>query len=359
MTPVLLLAVLAAAAELPASKPVLVPRLDVKVPVGWRELPNLGGPVTYSPKADDSAGVLQVSRMPDKDFAFVANAKELGPLAAELGSRLPEWGKPLANKDASCAMGRAGLAMFQGGRFPATLLWVTVSSQAAYVWTWLGPSPQAQELKDAQAVVLGAVEAKRTVSPELGALVAALERISLARQALSRGANTPDQLHLAVLTDEGGKVSGLERPVLSGRLLQLAATKGSKVLPFEVRFDEDPARRFTFTVSIEGEKARLSLARDPKARVSEPLRLRAASLWGLTGVRVDAPYKAIELEATVQGAALVKVRVPANYENPGKGSWLLFKSTKPAELYVAVDVEGGVFEVFPSAPLSADEAGRA
>jgi hypothetical protein len=38
------------------------------------------------------------------------------------------------------------------------VLWITVSERAALMWTWLGPDPAAEELKQAFQVVM---EAKR------------------------------------------------------------------------------------------------------------------------------------------------------------------------------------------------------
>jgi len=142
-----------------AVKPVLIPDLDLHLPPGWNQRPNPDGPLTYSPKPDDSAGVLQVSKLPDNDYGFIAGHEKLGPFAAEVGARLG-WGKAVGEKDTPCSMGRLGLATFTSKDFPAMFLFITVSGSSAHMWTWLGPSVQADEVKQALQIVVEAQESQ-------------------------------------------------------------------------------------------------------------------------------------------------------------------------------------------------------
>lgn len=362
------------------SKQVLAPALKVNLPPGWVELPNPGGPLMYAPRADDSAGVLQVSRMPDKDYAFIVGHERLGPFAADVGARLG-WGEARGNKDSACMMGRMGLAVFEGKQFPAMLQLITVSASSAYMWTWIGPNPGADEVKQALQIVADAKEASLPKTRELAELIDALNQISLVRDSLLSG-SSPEQLHLAVFMDPEGKVSGDERSVLSGRFSILErqdpAPKERRLL-MQSRLDADQTQGFMVSVCLNGDaeparfvdkrtgtetdigekgKVAVHVIRDEKAAPSHPARLRAAQLWSLVGERIDVPYEPAIFEATVLGTHLVKTRVPANFENPGKGNWVLLKTIHPDELYVAFDVDAGIIEFFPKTPMQPNDAAR-
>jgi hypothetical protein len=134
--------------------------VDIDLPAGWVEVPNSGGPRTFQPRSDGTTGLLQVSRLPDSDVGFISNHPDLGSLAAHLGKGLGErgenWGESNGTKEGTCSSGRFGLAMFKNGKYPAMFIWVTVSSGFALLWTWLGPSPVADEVKQALRIVLEA-----------------------------------------------------------------------------------------------------------------------------------------------------------------------------------------------------------
>jgi hypothetical protein len=110
--------------------------------------------------------VLQLSRFGDDQFEFLATQEDLGAVAAAigrgLGSRGTNWGQTSANKQGTSAHGRFGFAMFQGGEFPAMFLWVTVSKDAVWLWTWLGPDPVAEEVRQALQIVLEARQRTKT-----------------------------------------------------------------------------------------------------------------------------------------------------------------------------------------------------
>jgi hypothetical protein len=363
------------------SKQVLPPAFNIELPRGWLELSNPGGPVTYAPRPDDSAGVLQVSRMPDRDYAYIAARERLGPFAAELGARLG-WGTARRDKDSACAMGRMGLAVFEAEQFPVVLLFVTVSSSSAYMWTWLGPSPHAAEIELALQVVADAKEATLPKSRELAEFIDALNKVSLARKAILDGSSA-EQLHLAVFMDPEGKVSGDDRPVLSGRFSTLGRqdrSPGERGVLMHCRFDADQAQSFMVSVCIEngaeqaefvdrptgaekglGEpgKVTVHVIRAENAPPSQAARVCVAQLWSLVGERSDVPYQSAAFEAAALGTQLVRTRVPAKFGNPGKGTWVLLKTMHPDELYVAFDLDAGIIEFFPKTPMQPNDAARA
>ncbi|MGC4113394.1 MAG: hypothetical protein QM765_01720 [Myxococcales bacterium] len=134
--------------------------LDFELPTGWVEHPNPGGPAEYRPLADGSTGLLQVSKLPADQVAYLATLDSLGPVAVALGQGFGKagqnWGTSAGYKEGACGLGRFGFALFQGGEFPAMLLWVTASASAGFMWTWLGPNPGASEVMQALGIVLGA-----------------------------------------------------------------------------------------------------------------------------------------------------------------------------------------------------------
>jgi hypothetical protein len=141
-----------------------VPRdLDVTLPAGWVEHPHPEGLREFWAAQEGSTGILQVSEFPSEEIAFISEQADLGAFAAELGSRLGTgdrtWGKPGIFRQGTTKLGRFGAAVFVGGQFPAMVLWITVSERAALMWTWLGPDPAAEELKQAFQVVLEAKHA--------------------------------------------------------------------------------------------------------------------------------------------------------------------------------------------------------
>ncbi|MBA3539181.1 MAG: hypothetical protein H0T79_06105 [Deltaproteobacteria bacterium] len=210
--------------------------------------------------------------------------------------------------------------------------------------------------------------------PTVDAVVAALGQIALVHAELLKG-KSPESLHLAVFM-EGDKVSGDERPVLSGRFA--IAAPGDRQLLLQTRFDADPKQVVLVTLRMKGAKdsarlvdpvtgketrledqetVSLEVSRSAAAAPSHPDRLRAAQLWSLIGEHIAAPYQPARFEAAVIGTQLVKTS--AYFWNPGKGSWVLLKTTTPDELYLAFDVETGIIEVFPKTPMQPTEAARA
>lgn len=360
----LLLCAAPEAAEPEAKAPgqVLLPKLEVKLPQGWLYKLNPGGPMTWTPPGGDEVGALQVSRINDKDVGSVARQKELGLYAAQIGARLG-WGKASAYTDGPCEMGRAGMATFPGDAdFKSMRLWVVASQHSAYMWTWIGRDAKSPHADAALQLVMDAKEAHLTVPPAIARAIDAAEKKSPARAEVNKG-RSADQVHLAMLVDEHGKPMSVERPVLSGRLSLAQLPKGApapkpNTILLEARFDPDVSQVFHLMLTL-GPTVKLSMARDAKAAPSQPARLWAAQLWSLVGERIDAPYAMTELEAQVLGAKLVKTRLPSGFASPGKGEWLLLKSTRPGEVYVAINLDAGIIELFPVVPLQANDAARA
>jgi hypothetical protein len=129
--------------------------LEVRLPPGWVERPNPEGLREFWAGAHGTTGILQVSEFPPEELSFIAEQEDLGAFAETLGTRLG-MGNPGIARQGTCKLGRFGAAVFTGGQFPATVLWVTVSARAALMWTWLGPDPAAEEVKQAFPVVLEA-----------------------------------------------------------------------------------------------------------------------------------------------------------------------------------------------------------
>jgi hypothetical protein len=129
--------------------------LSVILPDGWLEHPNPGGPRELRAVADGQTGVLQLSRFPDEQQLWFQMQPDLGTVAQVLGTRMG-FSDQAATKQGTCNTGRYGFAMFQGGRFAAMFLWVTLSDDAVWLWTWLGPDPTSAEAQGAVRVVLGA-----------------------------------------------------------------------------------------------------------------------------------------------------------------------------------------------------------
>jgi hypothetical protein len=134
--------------------------LALELPAHWIEEEPHDGLREFWARADGSTGLLQVSEIHPEQLKFVSEQSDLGALAAELGRQLgargQNWGTPAASKQGECSSGRDGFAIFRDGQYPAMLLWVTLSADSAFMWTWLGPDPRAQEIAEAVAVVLGA-----------------------------------------------------------------------------------------------------------------------------------------------------------------------------------------------------------
>lgn len=340
---------------------VLLPRLELELPRGWQYKLNPGGPLTWTPPGGDEVGALQASRINDKDVGSVARQKELGLYAAQIGARLG-WGKASEYTEGPCEMGRAGLATFPGDEeFKSMRLWVVVSQHSAYMWTWIGRDAKSVHADAALQLVMDAKEAHLAVPPAIAKAIDAAEKASPARAEVNKGRSV-DQVHLAMLVDEHGKAMGVERPVLSGRLWLAQLPKGApprpNTLALEARFDPDVSQLFQVQLSF-GPTVKLSIARDAKVAPSQPARLWAAQLWSLVGERIDAPYAKTELEAQVLGAKLLKTRLPSAFASPGKGEWLLLKSSKPGEVYVAINLDAGIIELFPVVPMQANDAARA
>ncbi len=352
------------------------PDLKLNLPSGWTEHANPGGPLEYRPKQDGSTGLLQVSRISDNQFGFISGHEKLGPFAAEMGSRMTGWGKPLGNRDAPCSMGRLGMAIFGGGEYPGMILWLSVSDHSAYMWTWLGPDPKSEEVAQALQVVVAATERVAPVSENDREFLDSLAAMSLAKSFIAQG-KSPEQFYLAMLVDDDGKPSGRERPVLSARFEHQSNKPDS--VSFRCRFEEAPQSEVTIRLTLNGElesaytvdrssKKETELGDKPKIGVVveregggilQAARLRIASLWSLTGQRIDLPYAPARFEAAVLGVRLTKTGIPASFSNPGSGTWVLLKTVTPDELYLAFDLEHGKLEFFPKTPLVPNDAAMA
>jgi hypothetical protein len=228
-----------------------------------------------------------------------------------------------------------------------------------------------------RVLAIVALVACRPPSPVAGELVATLDQISLLRAEI-RKARPPKQWHLAVFVNKDHLVAAEERPVLSGRFT-IVEVSGRKLV-MQSRLDADPAQQLVVTVEVTGEvmdgrsndpvtgleshggeygKVKVTVERDAKAAASEAARLRVASLWDLIGEHIDVPYRPAIYDAAVLGAQLVKTPMPANFEMPGQGNWVLLKTAQPDELYLAFDVEAGLIEFFPKTPMEPTAAARA
>jgi hypothetical protein len=109
---------------------------------------------------DGSRGRLQVSKLAGEHLELIAQQEDLGAFAEEMGARSStqgqNWGYATGSMQGACAMGRVGFAVFREGAFPAMFVWVTVSNQAALLWTWRGPDPAASEIEEVVRIVLSA-----------------------------------------------------------------------------------------------------------------------------------------------------------------------------------------------------------
>jgi hypothetical protein len=136
--------------------------LVLVLPAGWSEWAHPDGLRELRVGIEGGAGILQVSRFEPEAAGFVVAQRELGALAAAMGKRLDEsgggWGPVARHTEATCALGRLGVAVFAEGSFPAMLLLVTAADArgAAWMWTFLGPSLTAPELEQAMGIVTGA-----------------------------------------------------------------------------------------------------------------------------------------------------------------------------------------------------------
>ena len=63
-------------------------------------------------------------------------------------------------------MGRMRLSVCRGGEYPAMFLWITVAMDAAFMWTWLGPDPTAED--ESRAVLQIVQGARRRPSTSHG-----------------------------------------------------------------------------------------------------------------------------------------------------------------------------------------------
>ena len=134
--------------------------VQVQLAEGWSVHPHEEGPTEYRCGADGAEGILQVSRIADEHFDFISGSEDLAALAEEMGTQLGEsgqdWGKAGGGKSGECAMGRFGFSLFLGGQYPSMLLFLTVSANAAFMWTWLGPDPQSERLRDVLEMIMSA-----------------------------------------------------------------------------------------------------------------------------------------------------------------------------------------------------------
>lgn len=218
---------------------------------------------------------------------------------------------------------------------------------------------------------------KAKLSPRTAQMVAAFDRISAVRAQLADKAKavTADQIHLAILLDADQKISADERAVLSatGQVVEDNGPSNARLLALRAQLDDgtplwielelrgavDHGQVASKTAPPQQETVRIRIAGDAKAPSSHQARLRVAWLWRLLGEDVDVARQPATLDAIVLGTQLVKTRAPANFEQPGKGGWLLLKTIHPDELYLAIDLEAGRVELFPKTPQQPTAAGRA
>ncbi len=132
--------------------------LELTLTDGWNERPRPDPSVReFWASADGSTGILQVSELDEANREFVQGIEDLGLLASGVGERLGDgWGKAAGATHGPCAMGRFGLATFPRGEHPSMLLLVTLSKSTAFMWTWLGPTHEAKEVREALELVMNA-----------------------------------------------------------------------------------------------------------------------------------------------------------------------------------------------------------
>jgi len=134
--------------------------LTLELPPGWLRRPEPSDPVEYWAAPDGATGVLQVSELDAGDREFLSTQADLGKVAHAMALRLAargqDWGSSGTMKQGPCGLGRFGVAMFTAGQFPVMILWITVSDRSAWMWTWLGPDPAANEVTQAFEIVLTA-----------------------------------------------------------------------------------------------------------------------------------------------------------------------------------------------------------
>ncbi len=135
--------------------------IELALPLGWREheLPRaVGAPevVELRAEADGSSGLLQVSRLPDDMARVLGEADDLGGAVAELGAHLPGFGPSAGARVDRCAIGCMATSLHAAGDYPSLLVMVTLGQGVAHLWTWIGPDPQSEVVREAVAVVHGA-----------------------------------------------------------------------------------------------------------------------------------------------------------------------------------------------------------
>jgi hypothetical protein len=135
----------------------LLASLVLAPPKGWTEVAHPDDLRELRAGPSGERGILQVSRFVPAQHAFVAGQRDLGAFAAELGKRLGgaagTWGTAKEGREATCALGRLGLAVFEEGSFAAMLLFVTVTKDASFLWTYLGPDLEAPEIEQTLTLV--------------------------------------------------------------------------------------------------------------------------------------------------------------------------------------------------------------
>ncbi len=132
--------------------------LELPLTSGWNERPRPDRDVReFWADPEGETGVLQVSELDADNREFARGFADLGVLASGVGERLGDgWGRSTGSTHGSCAMGRFGLATFSSGAHASMLLFVTLSDGAAFMWTWLGPTREAAEVREALEIVMNA-----------------------------------------------------------------------------------------------------------------------------------------------------------------------------------------------------------
>ena len=134
------------------------PALEVDLPAGWSRHDDPGGPLDFRPEASGALGLLQASLMPQQEFTRLQGVLPLGPEVADLGQEFNLGADLVGQQDAPCAMGRMAFALYRSKETPVLVVWVTLSKSRAWLWTFVGPDPDAPAVRQAMQVVISARE---------------------------------------------------------------------------------------------------------------------------------------------------------------------------------------------------------
>lgn len=134
--------------------------LKLQLPPGWVTQTQAEGEPLLVHHSLLSSGVLHVSEFTPDELSTVSRETDLAAfsrtVAKGIAAHGANWGALGIARQGECALGRFGASVFTGGDFAVMILWITVSSDTAYLWTWFGPDPAAEEVKQAFQIVLTA-----------------------------------------------------------------------------------------------------------------------------------------------------------------------------------------------------------